>query len=361
MFKKAGFFSAFLIPSITVLGYYGGGWWNLSAIIFIFLIIPISDAIVGVDTHNHPETDKAQISNEGFYKWITYSWIPAQFIFLFWAVFQISKLTDWTSIEFLSLLIGSGLTTGGIGITVAHELGHKNNSTEQFLSQLLLMSVCYMHFFIEHNRGHHVQVATPEDPATARKGENFYSFLFRSVVMGWLHAWTLERESLSRKNLSVLSWKNKMIWYSVLPVIFCFALVLFGRSFQPESSYWAIIIFFAGQSFVAFTLLELVNYVEHYGITRSKLPDGRYERVNPLHSWNTAYLISNFFLFQLQRHSDHHTYASKRYQVLDHFDESPQLPFGYPTMILMALVPPIWFSVMDEKLDEWRKGLPLSA
>ena len=346
---------------MTIFGYYAGGWWNVSGILFIFLIIPIADALVGTDKSNYPDSQKSSVGDDAFYRWITFLWVPVQFAFLFWTVAKISMLTDFTTLEFAGLLIGSGLTTGGIGITVAHELGHKSSKSEQFLSQALLMSVFYMHFFIEHNRGHHVHVATPEDPATARKGENFYQFFFRTTIMGWLHALAIENESLKRKNFSPFSVKNRMIWYTVLPVGFLGLLILFGKWINPDVGYQLIILFFAGQCLIAIALLELVNYVEHYGITRNKLSDGRYERVNPLHSWNTSFLISNFFLFQLQRHSDHHTYASKRYQVLDHFDESPQLPFGYPTMVLMALLPPLWFSVMDKKLEEWRINQPAAA
>jgi alkane 1-monooxygenase len=354
MLKKSGFLSAILIPAMVVIGFYGGGWWNFLAVLFVFLVIPVADAITGLDTNNHDAEVKDHVAADQYYRLVTYLWVVIQFVFLFWTIFIISA--PLPAAVYIGLLIGTGMVTGGIGITVAHELGHKNNKTEQTLSQLLLMTVCYMHFFIEHNRGHHVHVATPEDPATARKGENFYHFFFRSVLHGWLHAWKIENESLRRRNLKIISSKNKMILFSVLPLLFCALLTYAGYLLNPEMKLWIIPAFFFGQSIIGFGLLELVNYVENYGIVRKKLPSGGYERVNPLHSWNTAYLISNLFLFQLQRHSDHHTYASKRYQVLDHFDESPQLPYGYPTMVLMALVPPLWFSVMDKKLEDWQKA-----
>ena len=210
-----------------------------------------------------------------------------------------------------------------------------------------------MHFYIEHNRGHHVYVATPFDPATARKNESFYSFWVKSVFQGYAHAWHLERESLCRKNAPVWSLKNQMVQFAILPILFC--LVLFGLfSLTEQRAVWEVPVFFFLQSVIALTLLELVNYVEHYGIMRKELAPGKYERVNPLHSWNASHLISNFFLFQLQRHSDHHTAAHKRYQVLDHYDQSPQLPFGYPTMIIIAMLPPLWFSLMNKRLDQWK-------
>jgi alkane 1-monooxygenase len=210
-----------------------------------------------------------------------------------------------------------------------------------------------MHFYIEHNRGHHVYVATPEDPATARKNETFYHFWYRSVVGSYRHAWQLEKESRKRKNKATWSASNEMIRFALLPLIFCLMLTVVG-SLYLESVAWQIPVFFFSQSLLAFTLLELVNYVEHYGIQRRQISPGVYERVNPLHSWNASHLISNFFLFQLQRHSDHHAYAYKRYQVLNHYDESPQLPFGYPTMIIIALLPPVWFALMNKRLEQWR-------
>ena len=358
---KLGFLSAFLIPLLVVTGFYLGDWWNYSVFAFVFLLIPIADALVGLDTRNQPEHLKSEVAEDFGYRLITFVWVPLQFGFLFWAIQQLATNPKMNFVEYSGLLVGTGMVTGGIGITVAHELGHKNNKLEQLLSQALLVTVCYTHFYIEHNRGHHVQVATPEDPATARKGENFFAFFIRSVVMGWIHAWHLEKERLIRKEQSVFGLRNRMIHYIILPILFCLSLCLFAAYVNPTVSWSSVILFFIGQSIIGFGLLELVNYVEHYGITRKKLPNGSYERVNPLHSWNTAYLISNLFLFQLQRHSDHHTYASKRYQVLDHSDESPQLPYGYPTMILMALIPPIWFSVMDKKLEEWKNQLPLLA
>lgn len=361
MSRKLAFLSAFLIPFLVVTGSYLGEWWNYSVFLFVFLIIPVADAIVGLDTRNHPDNLKQQISEDFSYRLITFLWVPVQFAFVFWTIYQVATHPDMSASEYAGLIIGTGMVTGGIGITVAHELGHKNTTLEQFLSQALLVTVCYTHFYIEHNRGHHVQVATPEDPATARKGESFFAFFIRSVAMGWIHAWHLELDRLRRKNYAAFGWRNKMIHYLILPALFCLTLCLFAAYLNPSISWWSISLFFIGQSIVGFGLLELVNYVEHYGITRRKLPNGTYERVNPLHSWNTAYLISNLFLFQLQRHSDHHTYAAKRYQVLDHFDESPQLPYGYPTMILMALVPPLWFSVMDKKLEEWKLNLPAQA
>ena len=350
--KKLGFFTAFILPALVLAGYYLEGWWNYSAIIFSFIIIPVIDQLLGIDTTNVADEDVKQKSEELYYRLVTYIWTFVQIAFVLWGCSVIAFGKINTTLEWIGFVISFSLVTGGIGITVAHELGHKKSSLERFYSKILLMTVSYMHFYIEHNRGHHVTVATPEDPATSRKNESFYAFWFRSVVGGYAHAWKLENESMKRKGYSSFHYTNSMIWYTIIPIVFCTGVtVLF--SYGANSIQWAIPIFFFAQSVLAFTLLELVNYVEHYGIKRRELSPGKYERVNPLHSWNASHLISNFFLFQLQRHSDHHANAIKRYQVLNHYDESPQLPFGYPTMILMAAIPPLWFSVMNKRLDEW--------
>lgn len=352
LLKKIGFFAAFIIPSLVILGCYLGSGWNYLAMFFSLILIPMIDQIVGIDTSNVTKTESSISSEEFYYRFVTYVWTFVQLSFLFWGAYVISKNLLVTTFEWVGFCIGFSLVTGGIGITVAHELGHKKSSIERFYSKLLLMTVCYMHFYIEHNRGHHVAVATPEDPATARRNESFYSFWTKSVFSGYSHAWKLESEKLKRNGQSTFSIHNEMIWFAILPLVFC-ALITFLFSYPSGKIIWNIPIFFFVQSYLAFTLLELVNYLEHYGIVRKQLSSGKYEQVNPLHSWNASHLVSNFFLFQLQRHSDHHANAIKRYQVLDHYNESPQLPFGYPTMIIIALVPPIWFRLMNPRLKEW--------
>jgi alkane 1-monooxygenase len=358
--KKIGFFTAFIVPSLVVIGFYGGGYWNYLPIFFSFVFIPLIDQMIGVDPSNVPENDVKIISEEFYYRFVTYCWAFFQFAFVIWGAFAVSSGGLNSAIEWAGFVLSFALVTGGIGITVAHELGHKKSSLERFYSKALLMTVCYMHFYIEHNRGHHVYVATPEDPATARRRENFYSFWVRSVFDGYAHAWRLEKESLTRKQKRVWSLNNEMLRFVVLPILFCAALTTVVSLFFGRLC-WEVPVFFFAQSVIAFTLLELVNYVEHYGIQRKEISPGRYERVNPVHSWNASHLLSNFFLFQLQRHSDHHAYAHKRYQVLDHYDESPQLPFGYPTMILIALLPPLWFNIMDKRLDVWQRDSRIQA
>ncbi len=350
--KKIGFFTAFILPTFAVVGFYAGGWWNYLAIAFAFIIIPIIDQLTGLDTTNIPDTEAKRVSEEYYFRFVTYVWTYVQVAFVIWCCYAVTTGNLQSGFEWFGFVLSVALVTGGIGITVAHELGHKNSAWERFYAKLLLMTVSYMHFYVEHNRGHHVWVATPLDPATAKKNENFYQFWFRSVFGGYIHAWKLENEVMKKRRLPAFHWQNTMIAFTILPIIFCVAITGLFSMWMGEVT-WTIPVFFFAQSFLAFTLLELVNYVEHYGISRREVAPGKYERVNPLHSWNASHLISNFFLFQLQRHSDHHAYAGKRYQILKHYDESPQLPYGYPTMILMALVPPLWFAQMNSRLEEW--------
>lgn len=353
--KKIGFFTAFIVPSATIIGFYLGGGWNALAIGLVFILIPLADYIIGQDPENLSEDESLQIAEAYYYRLITFVWTFFQVGFLLWGSYVVASvpLLWW---EWILFTFSFALVTGGIGITVAHELGHKKSQIEQFYAKVLLMTVCYMHFIIEHNRGHHVHVATPKDPATSRKNEGFYGFWLRSVVGSYRSAWELEGQRLKRKVIPFWSWKNKMIGYSLFPFIFCAVLCIIAYAIGCSQA-WLIIPFFLFQSFLAFSLLEIVNYIEHYGIVRKEIAPGRYERVNPMHSWNSNHRLSNYFLFQLQRHSDHHANAIKRYQVLKHYNESPQLPSGYPAMILLASFPPLWFKWMNPKLKAWEEAV----
>ncbi|TFV97083.1 alkane 1-monooxygenase [Algoriphagus kandeliae] len=351
--KKIGFFSALILPFLLVSGYYLGGINRWLIHIFVFIAVPLMDFIISTDTSNIPKEAVSQVAKERFYKLVTFFWVYIQLAILFWGFYVVATetLSAW---EWVSLTTGMALITGGIGITVAHELGHKKGKLEQFYAKILLMTVCYMHFVIEHNRGHHVKVATPEDPATSRLGENFYAFWLRSVRDGYKSAWKLEREKLERKSIPFFSFKNEMIQFSLAPIIFI-GVIFIGFSLALDRWVWEVPVFFFMQSFLAFSLLEAVNYLEHYGMERKLLADGRYERVTPIHSWNASHRVSNFLLFQLQRHSDHHAFAHKPYQVLNHYDESPQLPAGYSAMIILAFFPPVWFSIMNPRLEQWKE------
>ena len=220
--------------------------------------------------------------------------------------------------------------TAGIGINTAHELGHKKESVERWLSKIVLAQSAYGHFYLEHNRGHHVRVSTPEDPATSRFGETLYGFWPRSVGGGLKSAWHLEKTRFERLGTTHWSIKNDVLnaWLMSV-VLFGVALAVFGIGIAP---YLVI------QAFIGFSLLEAINYLEHYGLLRQKTASGRYERCTPAHSWNSDRICTNVFLYHLQRHSDHHANPTRRYQALRSMEEAPQLPSGYASMIMLATV-----------------------
>jgi len=249
--------------------------------------------------------------------------------------------------QYIGFIVGLGIASGGLGITIAHELIHKSSRFEQTLGKIILVSVCYGHFFVEHLSGHHKRVSTPHDPASSQFGESFYMFWPRTVFGSFKSAWHLEDLRLKKKGLSAWNIQNQIIHFILSSI--GFALTCYRFFGIPGVK------FFFLQSFVAFTLLEIVNYIEHYGLERKEVTKGTFAKVTPMHSWNAAYTVSNYFLFKLQRHSDHHANAGRRYQILRSFENSPQMPHGYPGMILLALVPPFWFKVMDPKVIEYKR------
>jgi alkane 1-monooxygenase len=245
-------------------------------------------------------------------------------------------------IEKIGIISAFGISCGILGINLAHELGHRLTKYEQNLSKLLLLSSQYLHFFIEHNRGHHKHVSTDEDSASAMLGENIYSFYFRTIIGSYLSAWKIENESLKRKNLSIYSWHNQMIRFQVYQLILSISIIaIFG---------FEVWFYYLCSTMIGIILLETVNYIQHYGLRRKKIEE-EYERVNPMHSWNSDYPLGRIFLFELSRHSDHHHIATRKFQVLRTIDSSPQMPTGYPGMMILALIPPIWFLVMDKRIQ----------
>jgi alkane 1-monooxygenase len=282
------------------------------------------------------------LEEDRYYRWCTYAYIPLQYGTLILGCWLWAS-GDLSVAESLGLALTVG-TVAGIAINTAHELGHKRASLERWLSKVALAQTGYGHFFIEHNRGHHVRVATPEDPASSRMGESFYRFWPRTVRGSLTSAWELEAERLRRLGGSPLTIRNDILQaWAMSVVLFAALLLIFGVEIAP----WLLV-----QAVFGFTLLEVVNYLEHYGLLRQKRDDGtdRYERTRPDHSWNSDNVSSNVLLYHLQRHSDHHAHPTRRFQALRHFDEAPELPSGYATMIVLALVPPLWRRVMDPKL-----------
>ncbi|WP_422739033.1 alkane 1-monooxygenase [Micromonospora sp. WMMD729] len=336
---------ALLVPALPFAGLAlwrttGGAWaWWLTPVV-VFGLIPVIDLLIGDDRRNPPEEAVPRLAADGYYRWLTYLYLPAQYAAL------VACCAVWTQ-GGLSVVGAAGLvaTVGvvnGIAINTAHELGHKRERVERWLSKVALAPAGYGHFYVEHNRGHHVRVATPEDPASSRLGESFWAFWPRTVLGSLRSAWRLETARFRLRGRTPWTYRNDVLNAWAMTVALYAALaVLFGPAVLP---------FLVLQAVVGFSLLEVVNYLEHYGLARQRTATGRYEKVDARHSWNSDRTVTNVFLFQLQRHSDHHANPLRRYQTLRSFDSSPQLPAGYATMVVVALLPPLWRRVMDHRV-----------
>jgi alkane 1-monooxygenase len=334
-----------LVPTLPILGWAFveatglGVFWFFGPLI-VFGLFPILDLIIGTDRENPPDSVIKWLEQDRYYRWCTYAFLPIQYTSLVAACWLWAH-GDLSLVESIGLALTTG-TVAGVAINTAHELGHKRASLERWLSKVALAQTGYGHFFIEHNRGHHVRVATPEDPASSRLGESFYAFLPRTVIGSLRSSWELERERLGRTGKRWWTVHNDILnAWAMTAVLFGVLVAVFGPVVLP---------YLLLQAAVGFSLLEIVNYLEHYGLRREKREDGRYELTRPEHSWNSNNVASNVLLYHLQRHSDHHANPMRRYQALRSFDEAPQLPTGYAGMIVLAAIPPLWRRVMDHRL-----------
>src|SRR5689334_7496576 len=322
----------------------GVAWWF--GPILVFGVFSILDVIVGMDAENPPDSIIKWLEQDRYYRWCTYLFIPIQYAGLVFACW-LWAYGDLSAVDKIGLAFTMAMVSG-IAINTAHGLGHKRASLERWLSKVALAQSGYGHFFIEHNRGHHVRVATPEDPASARLGESFWAFLPRTAWGSLSSSWHLETERLARTGSRPWTFKNDIVnAWAMTVVLYAVLIAVFG---------WVVLPYLLIQSVVGASLLEVVNYLEHYGLLRQRREDGRYERTRPEHSWNSNNVASNVLLYHLQRHSDHHANPTRRYQALRHVDEAPQLPTGYAGMIVIAWIPPLWRRVMDPILLEHYGG-----
>ncbi|MDO8699731.1 MAG: fatty acid desaturase [Rhodoferax sp.] len=315
-------------------------------VIFVYGAIPLLDMVLGEDRSNPPEAEVPALEADKYYRYVTYASVP-----VLWASFLISVWfigtheLAWPTQ--LALLLAAGVS-GGIGINLGHELGHKSTPLERWLAKIVLAPTAYGHFFIEHNRGHHRDVATPSDPASSRMGETIYTFVLREMPGALKRAWRIEVERLGRTGQPVWSLHNEILQPALITLVLWTGLVLWlGIGILPvilAISFWANF------------QLTSANYIEHYGLLRQERAPGRYEVTQPHHSWNSNHLFSNWVLFHLQRHSDHHAHPTRRYQSLRNFEEAPQLPNGYLGMFLACYIPPVWFWLMDRRVVNWAKG-----
>ncbi|MBK6436203.1 MAG: alkane 1-monooxygenase [Rhodanobacteraceae bacterium] len=343
--KRAIWLLSMAVPLLAAAGPFlyllqGDAWMLWLPVALVYIGLPIADLVVGEDRSQPPESAMADLDADPYYRWIAWMMVPllwAAFVFSAWFVAR--HELPWHGL--LAVTIATGVI-GGFCINIGHELGHKRAVFERWLAKLVLAPTAYGHFHVEHNRGHHRDVATPDDPASSRLGESIWQFLPREMPGAWRRAWRLERERMHELGRSQFSLHNDIVQTGLMTLALWSTLIVWlGVGLLP---------FLLCASFWANFQLTSANYIEHYGIARKRLESGRYEPCRPEHSWNSNHIVSNWALFHLQRHSDHHANATRRYQCLRHFDEAPQLPTGYFGMFLLSYVPPLWFRVMNPRL-----------
>jgi alkane 1-monooxygenase len=341
-FKYASPFFAFFYSYIA---FNSRGWLTFLPVIWSFVIIPVVELFTRPDDTNLNAAEEEMAKKDRGYDYLLYL-VPvllyaALIIFLFSL-----KQPGLQFIDYAGRIMSMGLLCGIFGINVAHELGHRANKFEQLLAKALLLTSQYMHFFIEHNRGHHKRVATHDDPSSARMNESIFSFYYRTIVYSYLDAWQIAKRGVRRKGANIISWQNEMVQYTVIQVTFI-AIIFFAFGSLITLCYLVA-------ASLGIGLLETVNYIEHYGLQRREIKPGKYERTMPYHSWNSSHVIGRVMLFELSRHSDHHYMANRKYQVLRHHDNSPQMPTGYPGMMILAHIPPLFFRVMNKQVKKYK-------
>lgn len=340
--------SVFISVAVIWFSLWKGGLWVFFAPVYAFVMIPLVELFSQGSPENLNQAEEELARNDWTFDLIVWSVVPIQFATMYYFLTRVSEpsLSGW---EIAGMIIAFGLSCGVMGINVAHELGHRHTWYEQLMSKMLLMTSLYMHFFIEHNRGHHKNVSTDEDPASARYGESIYAFYVRSVTDSWLSAWKIESDRLRNQNARSFSFRNEMLVFQIVQLLLLASILVIYD--------WKVMLYFVAAAAVGFLLLETVNYIEHYGLRRTKVNDQHYERVMPSHSWNSDHPVGRIMLFELTRHSDHHYMSSRKFQILRHLDDSPQMPTGYPGMMVLSLFPPLWFKVMHNVMRKYQASV----
>jgi alkane 1-monooxygenase len=335
----------YLTPVIIYIGAFNSftvtGWQIWIPLMIAWVFIPLMELIIKPDPKNMSAAEEELVKADKVYDIMLYLIVILQFIALYMFL-QSMRTDDLSWVDTAGRVWVMGMLCGTFGINAGHELGHRVNKFEQTLAKMLLLTSLYMHFFIEHNKGHHKNVATPQDPSSARYGEWVYTFYFRTVFFSYVSAWHIANTDVQKKGHAAFSVHNEMLLFHIIQAAFL-AIIFFV--FSPLATFYFLI-----AALIGILLLETVNYIEHYGLQRKQTDNGSYERTMPVHSWNSNHVIGRLMLFELSRHSDHHYLASRKYQVLRHHDEAPQMPTGYPGMMILSLVPPAWFFVMNKRV-----------
>ena len=332
---------AYSVPVFGIIGIYLQGFWCWSALIYAFVMLPIGEMILPINTDNYSEDEIDSKLKNKIYDIMLYLNVPIVYGSVFYALHVVTNYT-LTTTEIVGIIMSLGVILGANGINVGHELGHRKTMFEKILGKMLLIPSHYTHFFIEHNHGHHLHVSTPNDPSTAKYNQNLYKFWWQTVTGTYVQAWKIQLNLNKMENRKIYAIKSDMFWFTIIQISYLIALYLsFGKL-------GLIVGFCAGV--IGFLLLETINYIEHYGLKRNLTPSGRFERVTEKHSWNSNHVLGRIVLYELTRHSDHHYKSQKEYQILEYHDVSPQMPYGYPTSMVMSFFPPLWFSVMNKRV-----------
>ncbi|MBU3658293.1 MAG: alkane 1-monooxygenase [Flavobacteriales bacterium] len=345
--KKLKYLSILALPLTVFISFNNSGVLTFLPVFVFFGLVPLLEMAFQPDAKNLDERERELAANDNYYDFLLYLMLPIQWGFLIYFFFIISGST--TTLDLVGKTVSMGIMCGVIGINLGHELGHRLNKVEQLIGEILLLSSLENHFLPYHNRGHHHNVGTPNDPATARKNELLFVFWFRSQIGSYLQAWQIEKERLSIQKLTFFHYTNRMIIYTFLHITLLSSIYfIFGLK---------VLLAFLLAAIIGILLLETVNYIEHYGLVRQQKENGTYERVRRWHSWNSNHVLGRIVLFELSRHSDHHYKADRPYQLLESHEESPTMPTGYPGMMLMALVPPLFFKVMNNRVEAARNTI----
>lgn len=342
---KYGF--PFIMYVAALFAFFTNGFFVFIPLIYSWIVIPLLELLLKPDDGNLSAAEEDLAKKDRKYDYFLYAVVPLQYAALGCYLYQVAYVPQ-PLVDVIGKTLVMGLLCGTFGINVGHELGHRVNKGEQLLAKALLLTSLYLHFFIEHNKGHHKRVATPHDPSSARYGESVYRFYFRSIVYSYISAWHIAVRDARKKGFKTFSIHNEMLRYQLLQMLFVLLIgLLLG---------WTTALWFLAAALNGILLLETVNYIEHYGLQRKAIAQGKWERTLPQHSWNSNHVIGRVMLFELSRHSDHHYLASRKYQVLRHHDDSPQMPTGYPGMMLLSLLPPAWFYVMHKRIRQLQQA-----
>lgn len=352
LIRALRYLAVMVFPVVALLSFEWRGWWLFSTVVLAFGIIPAFELLIPADDTNLTREQEDRFKNHWLFDLMIYLVVPFHFLLLFRFLLFVTAENPAPH-EWVGAVFSMGIFCGAFGINIGHELGHRRERFHRITANLLLATSLNTHFYVQHNRGHHRYVSTPVDPETARYNESLYAFWVRTLISGYREAWAIQLKELKKRELHFLSAKNDMFWFQLMQLALIIAVfALFG---------WVGLVGFGIAALIGILMLATINYIEHYGLLRKEIAPGRFEKVMPCHSWNSNHLLGRLILFELSRHSDHHYKASRKYQILKHHDQSPQMPTGYPGMMLLSIVPRLWFKVMNPRVEAVRNTFAMAA